>query len=75
MHWSEEDGRKLANLIYEKLLEKGTLKMYEVFDIYDSSGLDIFRMTESACWKILNPKIERIKDENNRMAFKLKEEY
>lgn len=70
--WAEEDGEKLANLIYDKLLEKGILKMYEVLDIYDNCGFPVLRKTEGACWKILNPKIERTKDENNRMAFKLK---
>lgn len=71
--WAMEDGEVLANLIYDKLVEKGTLSIDEVFEIYDNCGFSILRKTEGATWKILNQKVERIKDENNRIAFKLKE--
>lgn len=71
--WALEDGEKLANLIFDRLLEEGILRVDEVFDIYDTCGFPILRKTEGACWRILNPKIERVKDEDNRMAFKLRE--
>lgn len=72
--WAVEDGGKLANLIYEKLVEKGELNMNEIFNIYDTCGFDIFRKTEGVTWRILNskPDVERIKDEKGNLTFNLR---
>lgn len=71
--WARDDGEKLANLIYEKLKEKEVLGDNEVYNVYDNCGFPIFRKTEGVAWGILNPKIERFKDENNKTFFRLKE--
>jgi hypothetical protein len=72
--WAEEDGKKLADLIIEALSKQNTLRVDEIMDIYDNSGIAVLRKTEGVTWRILNPHIERVRDENNRMVIKLKEE-
>lgn len=72
--WAEEDGEKLANIIYEKLVEKGELHMNDIFNIYDTCGFHVLRKTEGVTWRILNSKsdVERIKDEKGFLTFALR---
>lgn len=62
--WWNEDGKKFADIVYSKLLEKGELSFNEIIEIYDKLDFPMFRKAEGVAWDILNSKddIERFKD-------------
>jgi hypothetical protein len=72
-NWVRKDGERLANSIYEKLVEKGELSNDEILHIYDACGFSsIFRKTEGVAWGILNAKtdVERVRDGKDRLSLK-----
>jgi hypothetical protein len=76
MVWWQEDGLKLAMLIYNKLVAVGQLNFNEILDIFDNCGFPVFRQTEGAVWRILSSmdNIESFKDERGGICLKLKVE-
>ena len=66
-----EDGEKLAEIIYSKLKESenGELSFNEIMDIYDSFGEPIFRKTEFVCWGIVYAKAD-VKHERDEKGYK-----
>ena len=71
--WAEEDGKKLADLILEALHKKEILTFDDIFNIYDNCGFSVMRKTEGVAWRIINPQVERIIDEDEIIVFRLKD--
>lgn len=73
MIWWNEDGEKLAEIIYAKLLESenGEISFNEIMEIYENFEHPIFRKVEGVCWNIVHSKgVERVYEENDKYSIK-----
>jgi hypothetical protein len=65
-----EDGEKLAEIIYVKLLESdnGILNFKDIIQIYDDLNFPLFRKSEAVAWGLLDskPDVERFKDDKTK---------